>query len=240
MDIRTSKTGPLTALVCARIRRAIVDAEFGFGELLSEEKLAGAFGISRTPVRDALTALQSQRLIEIRPHHGSFVFLPSRQEVSDLYEFRAILELQALKMSLHLRKHAVMSQITEANAAMVAGKESGDLFAVARADMSFHRAIVYNCGNQCLVESYDLISGRLDAIRTRISIALKETRTRAINEHQAMIVALKSDNLSRARILLSTHISKSLGWFDVACKEGLLSAPQKISEQPYSKLRLDN
>ena len=239
MVSRSNKSGSLTTKVGARIRRAIVDAEFGLGELLSEEKLAAAFGISRTPVRDALTALQAQGLIEIRPHHGSFVFLPSRQEVSDLYEFRAILELQALKMSLQLRKQKVVTLLSEANAAMEASKESGDLLAVAQADTMFHRAIVGNSGNQCLMESYDLISGRLDSIRTRISIALGDIRTRAINEHQAIIVALENDNFSRARTILASHISKSLAWFDMACKEGLLTTPHRSVEQPYAKLQLD-
>jgi DNA-binding GntR family transcriptional regulator len=51
MEPRSSKSRSLTTKVGARIRRAIVDAEFGLGEILSEEKLAAAFGISRTPVR---------------------------------------------------------------------------------------------------------------------------------------------------------------------------------------------
>ncbi len=239
MEPRSSKSRSLTTKVGARIRRAIVDAEFGLGEILSEEKLAAAFGISRTPVRDALTALQAQGLIEIRPHYGSFVFLPSREEVSDLYEFRAILELQALKMSAHLRKQKLVTLLSEANNAMLASKESGDLLAVAQADTSFHRAIVDNSGNQCLAESYYLISGRLDSIRTRISLALGDIRTRAINEHQATIVALENDNFSRARTILSSHISKSLAWFDIACKEGLLTAPHRSTELSSVKLALD-
>ena len=239
MANHSSKSGSLTAKVCARIRRAIVDAEFGLGELLSEEKLAAAFGISRTPVRDALTALQAQGLIEIRPHYGSFVFLPSRQEVSDLYEFRAILELQALKMSTHLRKQKVVTLLSEANDTMVSSKECGDLLSVAHADTTFHRAIIDNSGNQYLVESYDLISGRLDSIRTRISIALGDIRNRAINEHQAIIVALENDNVSRARTILSSHISKSLVWFDMACKEGLLTTPHRSIEPPCVTLNLD-
>ena len=239
MTACTSKSGSLTAKVCARIRRAIVDAEFGLGELLSEEKLAAAFGISRTPVRDALTSLQAQGLIEIRPHHGSFVFLPSRQEVSDLYEFRAILELQALKMGVQVRKQKLLSLLIETHRVMVEARERGDLLEVAHADTGFHRVIVENGGNHCLVESYELISGRLDAIRTRISMALREIRSRAIDEHQAIILALENDNISRARTILSSHISKSLVWFDLACKEGLLDAPHRSVDFPYAELRLD-
>ena len=207
--------------------------------MLSEDKLASAFGISRTPVRDALTALQAQGLIEIRPHHGSLVFLPTRQEVSDLYEFRGILELQALKMSISFKRENAIAALRRANETMRIGRENDDLLAVAQADAAFHRAFVENCANQYLTESYDLVSGRVIAILTRISMALGDIRARAMNEHQAIIVALENGNASRAKSILSSHIMKSLVWFDLACKEGLLTTPHRSKEFPYAELTLE-
>ena len=207
--------------------------------MLSEDKLASAFGISRTPVRDALTALQAQGLIEISPHHGSLVFLPTRQEVSDLYEFRGILELQALKMSISFKRENTIAALRRANETMRIGRENDDLLAVAQADAAFHRAFVENCANQYLTESYDLVSGRVIAILTRISMALGDIRARAMNEHQAIIVALENGNASRAKSILSSHIMKSLVWFDLACKEGLLTTPHRSKEFPYAELTLE-
>ena len=207
--------------------------------MLSEDKLASAFGISRTPVRDALTALQAQGLIELRPHHGSLVFLPTRQEVSDLYEFRGILELQALKMSISFKRENTIAALRRANETMRIGRENDDLLAVAQADAAFHRAFVENCANQYLTESYDLVSGRVIAILTRISMALGDIRARAMNEHEAIIVALENGNASRAKSILSSHIMKSLVWFDLACKEGLLTTPHRSKEFPYAELTLE-
>ena len=79
----------LTTQVTEVIRDAIIDGRFPLGEALSELKLAAAFKVSRTPVREALTALQSQGLIEIRPQSGSFVFMPSDEDVGELAEFGA-------------------------------------------------------------------------------------------------------------------------------------------------------
>ena len=234
-----SKNESLTSRVCSRLRQAILNAEFGLGEVLSEDKLASAFGISRTPVRDALTALQAQGLIEIRPHHGSLVFLPTRQEVSDLYEFRGILELQALKMSISFKRENAIAALRRANETMRIGRENDDLLAVAQADAAFHRAFVENCANQYLTESYDLVSGRVIAILTRISMALGDIRARAMNEHEAIIVALENGNASRAKSILSSHIMKSLVWFDLACKEGLLTTPHRSKEFPYAELTLE-
>ena len=150
-----------------------------------------------------------------------------------------MLELQALKMSRGRHKEKTLEALKNANEAMVVGWKNGDLLAVARADIVFHRSVVENCGNQCLRESYELISGRLDSIRTRISLALGDVRTRAIKEHQAMIGALEKNNVSRARAVLSLHISKSLAWFDMACKQGLLTAPHRSVASPYANLSLE-
>ena len=234
-----SRNESLTSRVCSRLRQAILNAEFGLGEVLSEDKLASAFGISRTPVRDALTALQAQGLIEIRPHHGSLVFLPTRQEVSDLYEFRAILESQALRMSIAYKRENTIAALRRANDEMEAGREKNDLLVVAQADAAFHRAFVENCANQYLMESYDIVSGRVIAILTRISMALGNIRARAMNEHAAIIAALENGNASKAKSILSSHIMKSLVWFDLACKEGLLTPPHRSKEFPYADLTLE-
>ena len=56
----------LTEIVAQRVRQAIIDGEFALGQMISEETLAESFGVSRTPVRDALTLLQTTGLVEIR------------------------------------------------------------------------------------------------------------------------------------------------------------------------------
>jgi DNA-binding GntR family transcriptional regulator len=73
VDLRAR--GSLTARVTDRLRRAILDGELELGDALSEDKLATTLGVSRSPVREAFTALESQGL-SIRPQRGSYVFLP--------------------------------------------------------------------------------------------------------------------------------------------------------------------
>ena len=65
------------------LRDAIVDGQFAMGENISEERLTALFGVSRSPVRDALNALKFIGLVEILPKRGSFVFLPGAAEVAD-------------------------------------------------------------------------------------------------------------------------------------------------------------
>ena len=65
---------------------------------------AAALNVSRTPVRDALTALQLQGLIDVRPQSGSFVFMLSEEDVAELAEFRRVMELTALRFCFARRR----------------------------------------------------------------------------------------------------------------------------------------
>ena len=231
---------PLAARITARLKQAILDAEFQFGEALSEDKLAAAFGTSRTPVRSALTALQVQGLIEIKPQSGSFVFVPTRQNLEDLCEFRTLLELQALTLSINRRRDETIALLRNASDRMEEEKLEGDWQAVAQTDSSYHRAIVQNCGNIYLLESFELVAARVDAIRTRITMALGEIRARAMNEHVAIIDALEEGKLSKAKSILRSHIMTALSSFDMACKEGTFNTKNTAKSFPFDGLQLNS
>lgn len=165
--------------------------------------------------------------------------MPTRQEMSDLYEFRAILESQALRMSMAYKREKTIAELHKANDEMEAGKNNDDLLIVAQADAAFHRVFVENCANQNLIDSYEIVSGRVIAILTRISMALGNISARAMNGHVKIITALENNNVSKAKSILSSHIMESLPWFDLACKEGLLSTPHRSKELLYADLTLE-
>ncbi len=233
-----SPTGSLTKQVTERLRKAILEGEFGLGEALSEDKLATAFGITRTPVRDSLTALQIQGLIEIKPQRGSFVFFPSTQDVAELCEIRSILEVQALRLSVVRNKEATLQRLRAATDSMETAKAAGDFLAVARADTEFHSALIENSGNKYLVEAYHLASGRFVAIRSHVLLAVGDIRNRSMSEHHAIIAAIENGNLSEAESTLALHISMALEAFKMAQKEGFLSTPHPRARPQEMNLSL--
>lgn len=84
--------------VIAEMRRRIISGEIGVGVNLSELALAEDFGVSRTPVREALKRLQTEGLVEIRPRVGTFVTTPSRREITELFEMKELLEGAAARL----------------------------------------------------------------------------------------------------------------------------------------------
>jgi DNA-binding GntR family transcriptional regulator len=198
--------GSLTARVTAFIRDAIIDGRFPLGEALSELKLAAAFKVSRTPVREALTALQAQGLIEIRPQSGSFVFMPSEEDVGELAEFRRVLEVTALRFCFARRRAETLRQMRATLAEMERAQDASDHLGVARADTAFHQAIAENSANEYLVAAYRLVSGRVAALRTHNLLATHKVRDSALSEHRALIAAFAKGDLERAVDILAEHV----------------------------------
>ena len=84
--------------VIAEMRRRIISGELASGVNLSEIALAESFGMSRTPVREALKRLQTEGLVTIRPRVGTFVTTPSRREITELFEMKELLEGAAARL----------------------------------------------------------------------------------------------------------------------------------------------
>ena len=84
--------------VAGALRERIARGDLLPGSALSETALAQDFGVSRTPIREALKQLQAERLVVIRPRVGTFVTAPSRLEVNELFEVKEILEGAAARL----------------------------------------------------------------------------------------------------------------------------------------------
>ena len=85
--------------VASALRLAIFRGEFSPGQALPQEEIASRFGVSRIPVRDAMNQLQAEGLLQILPSKGSFVANPSPEELREIYEIRALLEVEALRLA---------------------------------------------------------------------------------------------------------------------------------------------
>jgi DNA-binding GntR family transcriptional regulator len=205
---RLERPPSLVAMVTERLRNAIVSGEFRLGEAVSEDKLASVFGVSRTPVREALTALQLQGLIDIRPQRGSFVFLPSVDEVKALCEFRMIMEGRAMALSLARNRERTLDAMKRAHAAMQEALARGDLASLTRSDAELHDAFFENCGNQYLAQAYAHMSGRISTLRTHLSSRQQSIAENSMDEHREILEALALSDLGRAENLLSVHISR--------------------------------
>ncbi|HET7480715.1 MAG TPA: GntR family transcriptional regulator [Rubrobacteraceae bacterium] len=95
--LRRGEERPGSSAVFERLRRMILEGEYGPRERLIEEQLAERLGVSRTPIRQALTMLEAEGLVEIEPNKGAMVCTFGVDEVWDIYDLRAVLEGHAAR-----------------------------------------------------------------------------------------------------------------------------------------------
>jgi DNA-binding GntR family transcriptional regulator len=207
-DMKIEMPKSLTEMVMARLEQAIVDGEFRLGEAISEETLAKTFGVSRTPVRDALTALQRSGLVVVLPKRGSFVFQPSLADAAALCEYRFLLEREGLRLSYAAARTGTLAAMEAALGAMETSL-TADAIAYGRADTRFHQAFLDQCGNPYLAEAYRLAAGKVAALRTHLTAHVEQRRIHSLNEHRQMMALFADGNLEALFALLAEHINRT-------------------------------
>lgn len=197
----------LAATVAERLKDAIIRRELSLGESLSEEKVAVAMDVSRTPVREAFTILQLQGLIDILPRRGSIVFKPDAHDLHLLVDYRLNLELLVSRMAAERSPEATYSALRSAISAMDTARENDDALGYANADTQFHNAFFENCGNQFFMEAFDIASGRIAALRAHLSAELELHRHTTYQEHVLIAEAVRERDLEKLGSAMTRHIS---------------------------------
>lgn len=200
-------TTSLTATAYERIRDAIVYGPLDLGEPLSENALARALGMSKAPVRAALHELRAKGLVTVVPHSGTYVFSPTARDIEDLCDFRALLEVQALKSAIAHRGAALVADL-EATVAAMARAGASARNEGKRLDSEFHQLLIAHCGNQYLAEAYATIGYRVEALRHRF-MDTTVFRHKAFAEHAEIAELVRSGKVSRAAAVLEEHIART-------------------------------
>lgn len=165
---RLRRPQSLTAQVTDQIRDLIITDNIALGEQLSEGELAEQLGVSRTPVREAFQRLEMERLVEIRPQRGTYVFEYDLTILREICELREILETGALRQAIARGgsnlTSVLQTRLEEAEAALVHGPAGYQVF-----DSAFHEGLVRASENREIVDAYLIVAGRIRAIRYRLT-----------------------------------------------------------------------
>ena len=196
---------PLLTDAYALILEAIDRGDFKPGDRLVESDLADRFGVSRTPIREALQRLETQSLLT-RDGRSLIVASLDHNQRAELYVVRA--ELEGLAASLAARhatpeEVAVLRDMVEQDRALIGQPEL-----MARANRRFHQQIHLASHNRFLVQQLSLVH-RSMALMATTSLAAEGRGEAAIAEHDAIVTAIESGDARAARETLKAHISKA-------------------------------
>src|SRR5690606_10740742 len=138
------------------------------GTRISDKDLAARFGVSRTPVREALVLLESEGLVVIKPQSGTFVFDRSPDDIRQIRTARRIIETSAPKLALEKASSVAPAQLGLLIGRASVALDDGDFQRCDELDGEFHETIVGTSGIGYLIKAYAGISDRLRALRQRM------------------------------------------------------------------------
>lgn len=190
------------------LRESILLGDIKPGERLVESDIAGRIGTSRTPVREALHALEREGLLESIPRIGYVVTQISEGEVSELSGIRLALEDLALRWALEKNAAKLVAELRENVRRTEELLNDGDVTSFVEMDAQFHELISKIADSKQLSEMTQGI--RRHMLRYRIhSIYTTDNVQRAISGHRAVLEAVENGSAADARRALQAHIEQS-------------------------------
>lgn len=192
------------------LRQRIVAWQYPPHFPLIEETLAQEFNVSRSPIRQALTYLAAEGLVERLPRRGFHVKQLQLRDVEELYEFRLALELQIVQRLAHKglpQDDLFQLQAMWQDPTALAKKPISEL---ASLDEAFHTKLAIAHGNQLILKHLLIINERLHAFR-EIDFQHQSRLVDTCEEHGAILHAIVSQNATRASEVLRHNIHSGLG-----------------------------
>lgn len=207
--------GGLRSQVSQRLAIAIFARHFKAGEKLTVQPLAEQFGVSRTPVREALMELESLGMVDVLPHKGVLVREFGPREARELFQVRKILEREAVRCACGnipteqletLQRE--LKQVIAASPDMVSSKATREI------DYALHATIAAYCQNRRLqdeIARYSTIYRSLsDAYYIGLQASERFVRLKENHEHLAIVEALLAEDSEASQKALEYHLDTCL------------------------------
>jgi DNA-binding GntR family transcriptional regulator len=193
-----------TAGTGARIREDLLTGRLRPGQRLSESELSRQYGVSRSPVREALASLERDGLVE-RRGPAAFVRQRTEEEVLDIYAVRTLLEGM---IAAHAAERRSADDVRRLDAALAFGRavEASAPHDLMRANRAFHDALAHASHNQTLVDLQRRMTDQVAAMPAT-TLSAPGRWMSAIREHAQITEAVSAREVDRARTLAEQHMA---------------------------------
>ena len=196
------------------LRKLIISMELEPGVVLPRAELAEHYGLSQTPIRDALIRLAEDELVEIYPQHATVVSRIDIAAALEVHFLRRAIELEILRTlcDLPVTQHTIL--VAKLNTHLLVQKRCLDPLnyaALAESDLDFHKEMYEAAG---VLNLWDLIcqrSGQIDRLR-RLNLPAKGKAQAIVKDHEAILDAIIKQDKSAAESALRTHLSGTLSF----------------------------
>ena len=196
----------LSDIATDSIRNGIIRGEFKMGQAVTEAALSLSLNISKTPVREALSKLESEGLVVSEKNKGYRIFALTKQQYIDLSELRFALESQALRYGFERDRSGLIEKLELILENMAGYLAVPDRETYQSLDNDFHHVFFQSCGNSALTKVYEKYQSVIVATRTRNLKKENITKHTSFKEHKLLLELLVSGNIDETVSLLERHI----------------------------------
>lgn len=200
---------PLHEEVVDQLRDLIVQGTLAPGARLNERVLCGRFGISRTPLREAIKLLANEGLVELLPNRGAIVASIQPERLAETLAVMGALESLGGELACRNASDAQISEIRALHYEMLAHHARGDLAAYFKYNQQIHLKLVEAAGNAVLLHTYRQLNTNARRARYMANLS-KERWNAAVAEHEEILAALAARDAERLKQLLRDHLAGKL------------------------------
>ncbi len=195
--------------LAARLRTLIQEGDLAPGEKLAEQELCDRFGVSRTPLREALKVLAGEKLVEIVPNRGARVVRLTIADLEEVFPVMGALEALAGELACAKITDRQITGIRRLHKDMVKHHRAGNLPEYFRVNEAIHDTILQAANNATLAKMKDGLAGRVRRARYRANMS-EQRWTQAVAEHDEILDALEDRDGPRLGEILKRHLANKL------------------------------
>lgn len=204
-ESRSSDGSTLHGNLVANIRELIVEGDLEPGAKVPERILSERYGVSRTPLREALKTLASEGLLELLPHRGARVARLTAEDVDQMFPIMGALEALSGELACQNLTEDQYAEIQALHYQMVLHYTRRELKPYFQVNQEIHEKILSASANQLLLHMYQTLSGRIRRARYVANMS-SERWSQAVKEHEEMLNALAARDGTALADVLKRHL----------------------------------
>lgn len=200
------KISGLKEYIYHELKKKLMSSSISQGERIYEEEIAKEFGVSRTPVREAINRLIAEGFVENRPRKGVFAAEVSKEELIKMLDIRVVLEELSVKMCCLLISEEEIEALKEIYAKYKERLQSGEFGKASELDSEIHKYIAQVSDNKKLIEYIDDIQDFFAYTRTGAVNWTEKKVERSLKDHHELVEAISLRDEERATKLVLRDI----------------------------------